>query len=85
MLDQTLQRIRDFATARGLSPAALARQANLHPNTLRDMHRADWRPSFSTLSRLELVMRGEPVPEPRQRRNTTDSASPQPEPEASAA
>lgn len=52
-IDQSIARIRQFAADRGLRRARLAREAGLHPNTLRGFHDPEWNPQIETIRKLE--------------------------------
>ena len=55
-LDAIIDRIRTFAEARGWRPSRLAREAELHANTLRDFEKPEWNPSLETLRKLETIV-----------------------------
>ena len=55
-LETTIDRIRAFAQAKGWRPSRLAREAELHANTLRDFAKAEWNPSLETLRKLEAIV-----------------------------
>ncbi len=52
MVHETIQRVR-LALSQGEKPSALARKAELHPNTLYGADREDWNPTANTLKALE--------------------------------
>lgn len=56
-VEPTIARVREFAEARGLKRATLARLAGLNPNTLRHMDRPDWSPNIRTLRRIGAYMK----------------------------
>lgn len=49
--------VRRYADQRGLSKAALARMAGLHPNTLRDLDKQGWSPNWKTALALNDLMK----------------------------
>ncbi len=51
-----LDRIRDHVARTGMSRAAVARAAGLHPNSLRALDSADWNPTAGTLAKLEAFL-----------------------------
>jgi imidazoleglycerol-phosphate dehydratase len=55
-LDAAIDRIRAFAEAKGWRPSRLAREAELHANTLRDFAKPEWNPSLETLRKLETIV-----------------------------
>lgn len=48
-----IMRVREFATNNRIRPARLAKMADLHPNTLRDIQSDEWNPRLTTLLALE--------------------------------
>ena len=55
-LNATIDHIRAFAEAKGWRPSRLAREAELHANTLRDFAKPEWNPSLETLRKLEAIV-----------------------------
>lgn len=55
-LDSAIDRIRAYAETKGWRPSRLAREAELHANTLRDFDKAAWNPSLETLRKLESII-----------------------------
>jgi 3,4-dihydroxy 2-butanone 4-phosphate synthase/GTP cyclohydrolase II len=53
-----LNRIRDALKDSGMSRAAIARAAGLHPNSLRHLDSEDWNPTAETLGKLEASLVG---------------------------
>jgi len=49
-------RIRSYVRKSGIKPGALARQAGLGRNTLRDIDQASWNPRLQTLRQLEALI-----------------------------
>jgi hypothetical protein len=62
MVHETIQRVR-LAIAQGVKPAALAKKASLHPNTLYGAEREEWNPTANTLKALEPHLPPLPTPE----------------------
>ncbi|WP_448581982.1 3,4-dihydroxy-2-butanone-4-phosphate synthase [Thermaurantiacus sp.] len=56
MATAILTRIRDHVLRSGMSRAAVARAAGLHPNSLRALDRPDWNPTAETLAKLEAFL-----------------------------
>ena len=56
MATAILARVRDHVARSGLSRAAIARAAGLHPNSLRALDRPDWNPTAETLAKLEAYL-----------------------------
>lgn len=56
MATAILARVRDHVARSGLSRAAVARAAGLHPNSLRALDRPDWNPTAETLAKLEAYL-----------------------------
>jgi 3,4-dihydroxy 2-butanone 4-phosphate synthase/GTP cyclohydrolase II len=56
MQQALLQRIRTAVAQSGMSRAALARAAGLHPNSLRSLDSPNWNPTAETLGKLEACL-----------------------------
>ena len=52
----SVARIRSYVRKSGIKPGALARQAGLGRNTLRDIDQASWNPRLQTLRQLEALI-----------------------------
>lgn len=57
MIEAALQRVRRVLSLPGVTPAGLAKRAELHPNSLYSALSDDWNPSANTLKALEPVLR----------------------------
>lgn len=55
-IQQTIERIRTFAAAKGWKKGRLAREANVNKTTLRDFHNETWNPTAETIKKLESVI-----------------------------
>ena len=55
-VDNSVARIRSYVRKSGIKPGALARQAVLGRNTLRDIDQASWNPRLQTLRQLEALI-----------------------------
>lgn len=58
MITQTIDRIQGLLSSGAVTKAGLARDAGLHPNSLRLADRADWNPTADTLRKLEGYLSG---------------------------
>jgi 3,4-dihydroxy 2-butanone 4-phosphate synthase/GTP cyclohydrolase II len=58
MSETLIRRVRDHLAESGLSRAALARAAGLHPNSLRAIEDPRWNPTAETLRKLEASLPG---------------------------
>ncbi|TXG82703.1 MAG: 3,4-dihydroxy-2-butanone-4-phosphate synthase [Sphingomonadales bacterium] len=58
MITQTIDRIQSLLTSGDVTKAGLARDAGLHPNSLRLADRPDWNPTADTLRKLEAYLSG---------------------------
>jgi 3,4-dihydroxy 2-butanone 4-phosphate synthase/GTP cyclohydrolase II len=56
MATAILERIRDHVARSGMSRAAVARAAGLHPNSLRALDSPRWNPTAGTLAKLEAFL-----------------------------
>lgn len=55
-VDASIDRIRAYRAALGLSKSALARAAGLPESTLREFDRPSWSPTATTLRKLEALI-----------------------------
>lgn len=63
-IEQTIARIRAFASERGWTKSRLAREAGLQDTTLRHFDRPDWNPTVETLRAIERVIPADWQPAP---------------------
>lgn len=56
MVEAALERVRKVLNLPGVTPAGLAKRANLHPNSLYSAASPEWNPSANTLRALERVL-----------------------------
>lgn len=55
-IDASIHRIRSYLSRKGVTKDAVAKLAQVHPNTLRSVHEEDWNPRAATLRSLESVV-----------------------------
>ncbi|MTJ81756.1 MAG: hypothetical protein F8N37_12160 [Telmatospirillum sp.] len=56
LIEQAMQRVRAFRTARGWSILRFAKESGLNESTIRRMDRPDWSPTADTLKKLESIV-----------------------------
>lgn len=55
-IEKTIERLRAYAKKKNLTKSAFAKQAGLDNKTLKDFWEPTWKPSLSTIQKLEAII-----------------------------